>query len=250
MNASKDLSLAHLVVLACLAIFGLVIVFIIGIVILPIVGAAAGGYYWFRHNQMQKLRVVLPATEYKVSSSASAQAAGALSPHYDPEKFAEKLHGKVLAYVEKDTGRISCKALSDAFTDVVTELDANESFHESPTTPDSQDLISRAAHQDKLEVWRKKTADSTAYDLFLEVATGAYMELRDYFPPSAFGEVSAISLTTPISIAMEPDQVTSLAAWFFQKNVLENNLFESLRDQILTNDIATETAKDKATFDA
>src|SRR5208283_4712607 len=101
----------------------------------------------------------LPEPKPKAHSSASPQPTLALAPRYDPDEFAKGIHGKVLAYIEKDTGRVSCKTLSNAFTDVVTQLYAEESFHDPPSPPETQDLISRATYQDKLEAWEKKTAD-------------------------------------------------------------------------------------------
>jgi hypothetical protein len=83
----------------------------------------------------------------------------------------------------------------------------------------------------------------------MEQIAFAYMELRQYFPASAFQETIQTSLMVPITIEMEPDQVTSLAAWFFQKDILENRLFETLREQIIDNTEAIQTAKGDTTFD-
>jgi len=248
-SPGRDLSLAHLVVLVCLGIFLVVIVFILGLIVFPVVAATVAAYFAYQHGQMKKLRVNLPDPKQTVFSSVLPQPIPVLVPRNDPNKFAEQLHDKVLAYVEKDTGRYSCKALSDTFTEVITQLYGDESFHNPPEPPETKDLISRATYQDKLEAWQKKTADSTAYDLFLEVASGAYMEMREYFPPLAFLETKPSSITSSMMISMEPNQVTSLGAWFFQQAVLDNRLFEKLRDQILENDIAIETAKGKPTFD-
>ena len=68
-------------------------------------------------------------------------------------------------------------------------------------------------------------------------------------PTSAFRETIQNSLMVPISITMEPDQVTSLAAWFFQKDVIDNHLYENLREQIVSNTSAIESTKKDATFD-
>jgi hypothetical protein len=239
---------AYIITLFCVGFFVLSLAFVLGLVILPIAGVAAGGYYAFRYWQMQKLRVYLP--DPKSAPIFVPESAPGLSPRYDPDKFAQKLHGKVLAYIEKDTGRVSCKALSDAFTNVVTQLYADESFHDPPAPPESQDLISRAAYHDKLEAWRKRTDDATASDLFLENLAFAYMELRQFFPNSAFQDTTESQLTVPISIEMEPEQVESFAAWFFQKDVLEYQLYEKLREQIVANTVAVEEHKGKVTFDS
>lgn len=241
--------LASFIALVCLGIFALALAFVLGLVVLPIAAVAAGGYYAFRHFQTQKLHVRLPAPQRIAHSSTAVLPVAAPTPRYDPDKFAKGFHEKVLAYVEKDTGRISCKALSNAFTYVVTQLYADESFHEPPPPPEAQDLISRAAYQDKFEAWEKKTADSTAYELFMQVVADAYMELREHFPTSAFQEASQSSFTVPISIAMNPDQVESLAAWFFLREALDNRLFENLRERILANSSAIESARGKPTFD-
>ena len=235
---------AYFITLLCVGLIVVGFAFTIGLIIIPIATVAAGGYYGFRYLQTRKLQVRFPDPKSPVSLQFPV-----LTPRYDPEKFAENLHRKVLALMEKDTGRFSCKALSDTFTDVVTQLYADESFHEPPPPPEAQDLISLAAYHDKLEAWKKKTADSTVYELFVENVTYAYMELRDYFPDSAFQESIQNSLMVPISITMEPDQVTSFAAWFFQKDVIDNHLYENLREQIVSNTSAIESTKKDATFD-
>lgn len=246
----RDLSLAHLVVLACVGLFIGSIALVIGLFVLPIVVAAGGGYLVFRHIQIQRLRVQLPDLKSLSVTSSASQPPPHLSPRYDPDQFARKLHGKLLTYIEKDTGRVSCKALSDMFTSVVTQLYADESFHDPPPPPEAQDLISRAAYHDKLQAWKRRTEDATASELFLENFTFAYMELRQFFPDSAFQEATESQLTVPITIKMEPDQVDSLVAWFFQKDTLEYKLYEKLREQIVANTVSVEDKKGKVTFDS
>jgi hypothetical protein len=235
---------AHFIVLVCIGLIGLMFAFTVGLIMLPIAAVAAGGYYGFRYYQTQKLRVYFSPPSPKPLAPTQPP----LTPQYDPDNFAKNFHGKVLAYMEKESGRQSCQALSEAFTEIVTQLYADESFHDPPAPPEAQDLITLAAYHDKLDAWKRKTADSAAYELFVEQIAFAYMELRQCFPASAFQETIQTSLVVPITIEMEPDQVTSLVAWFFQKDILENRLYEKLREQIIANTNTVESDKKKLTF--
>ena len=239
--------IAYILTLLCVGFAAIGLVLFLGVIMLPFVIIAAGGYYGFRYYRLQKMRVQFPEPTRTFFELAPVGAP--ITPRYNPDRFAEKLHKKVLSYLEKDTGRISCAALSEAFTEVVSQLYAEESFHEQPSPPESRDLINRAAYQDKLDAWQKKTADEAGYEIFMKIATESYLELRTYFPEAAFKESRQSSFTVPLSIPMTPDQVAELAAWFFVKDAREINLFEKIRDRINVNTNSTEEAKLTLTFE-
>ena len=242
--------IAYTLVLIACVIFAAGLGLVLGLLIVPIVLVGLGLFHGFRYWQLQRLRVQLPATPSgKVVYVTPDPSHTLVSPYPKPDRFAEDIHKELLAFFEKDTGRTSCEALSDTFTSVMMTLYEPENFHTPPDKPAFGDLISQATYQDRVNAWQAKISDPDIYNLFLDTACNSYIELRDHFPASAFQELSDVQTTIPFSIAMTPEQVNSFAAWFFQQPLIDNHLFEKLRQQILSNEEAI-GSKGIITFDA
>jgi hypothetical protein len=242
---------AYIIALIGAGLFLLTLLFVISLVILPIAAIVIVGILLFRHHQLQKLRVqiVTPATTPHPEPQS-------LVPPYSTEHtiegFQKEVDGVVLRYFENPTGFYSCKALSQAFTAVATQLYIQESFHAPPDPPQGSDLITLARYQDQFERWQQKTSDESTLRVFLDTVADTYMILRNNFPPYAFqqtSETAAAPFTAPLHITIEGDDAEALAGGFFLPELKEKRLFDHLREQIVSNAAKVASARATPTFE-
>ena len=178
---------AYVIAIFGAVLFLLILLFVLGLVILPIAVFAVVGLLLFRYHRLQKMKVTItaPMAVAAPSPPALSDTQDSEQEEYLPfslEEFAQEIDGRLLAYIEKPTGRFSCKPLSDAFTTVSTQLYAEESFNAPPPPPAATDLITLAKYQDQFDRWKQLRDDPSTFKLFLGTVASAYMTLRDHFP--------------------------------------------------------------------
>jgi hypothetical protein len=250
-NAFIGEPVVYIIGLLGVALFSLAVLFVVGLIVLPIAAVAVVGILLFRHHQLQKLRIKI-TTPVTTPPPQPQMRTPLFSTEHTVEGFREAVDGVVLRYLEKPTGLYSCPALSQAFTTVATQLYIQESFHAPPAPPQAKDLITLARYQDQFEQWQHKTSDESTLRLFLDTVAETYMLLREYFPAYAFQQTSETTVapfTTPLHITIEGDDAEALAGDFFLLELKEKHLFDHLREQIVSNAAKVESAHATPTFE-
>jgi hypothetical protein len=228
-NKSRYDPVAYLVVLLCLGLFGLAVIFIAGLILIPVALVTVGGILLYRHYRLQRLR----STEHLPATIADR-------PQWTaPEAFQATVENRgLLDLAEEDTGEYSCTSLADAFEHIATSLYAQESFHEPPPHPDTTDRITLARYHDQLEAWQRKVSDNANFDTFLKAVVSTYLDLRAHFPKYALQsspDPSYSKITTPLQIFNEEEAAQNLAAAFFNIQLKKRKLFQGMREQIEIN---------------
>ncbi len=224
--------LAAIIVLIGLFVVAVFALFFALVVVVPTVLITIGAVLFYRYYRLQQMKAKdkLPATIKD-------------RPHYQTlGEFSELVKSnKLLTAAEEETELYSCQSLADAFVRIITELYADESFHEPPPRPETTDRITIGRYYDELEAWQRKVSDDSNLDVFLNTVAGAYIDLRSYFPHYALQsdpEPRTSSLTTALRLSDDEADGKALIGWFFDTEVKKRKLFERLRDQIQANDEA------------
>ena len=223
--------IALLIVLFVGSIFFCFLVFFSLLFIFPLAVLGAAIYYFYHKSKLERLKALpkhVPATIRERQEY--------LSPH-DFRRGLE--HNRwLLNDAEEETDKYSCQALAATFNFVVTQLYAQESFHEPPMAPDTTDRITIGRYHDQLEAWQRKVSDNSNFELFINLLVASYMGMRKHFPPYAFQESPEpvnSNLSTPLQISDEPELISMLIGGFFDAGFKKRKLFVELRDQIEKN---------------
>jgi len=222
--------IALLVVLVVGFVLAVMLILFAAIVVLPFAIIAVAAFFAYRHYKLAKLRsptnvpdTVKERTEYLTL-----------------EQFSLGISERTLLNrIEEDTDLYSCQSLSDAFNQLAIQLYAQESFHQPPRQPVTNDRITLSRYYDQLEAWQRKVSDISNNDTFYGVLGQAYLTLRKYFPRyalSPFPNELPSKLSARLQIANEDEATKDLIGIFFDQELKDRRLFEELRRQIEAND--------------
>ena len=220
---------ASLIALICFGLFGIGLIFVAGIILLPFVLITIAGILAYRYYRLQKIR-----------SPQSLPVTVAERPTWGtPEAFERALRKRgFLNLIEEDEGEYSCDALAEAFGQVATALYTQESFHEPPPPPDTTDRITLGRYYDQVEAWQRKVSDNANFDTFVNTLGNGYLYLRAHFPKFALqATLDPIhsKITTPLQISDEEEAARELVAGFFDIELKKRKLFVDLRQQLERN---------------
>lgn len=219
----------YLIALACLGFFGIGIIFVAGLVLLPFALLTVAGILLYRYYRLQRLR----SPEHLPATIADRPQWGT------PQAFHNTVKNRgLLNLAEEDAEDYSCASLADAFEHIATSLYGQESFHEPPPRPDTSDRITLARYQDQLEAWQRKVSDNANFDTFINVLVNTYLDLRTHFPKYALQptpDPSYSKITTPLQIFDEEEATKDLGAAFFTIELKKRKLFQGLREQLEAN---------------
>ena len=170
--------IALLAVMVVGFVLAVTLILFAAIVVLPFaIIAVAWRSLPYRHYKLEKL----PQPKANVRTG-HRQRAHRLS-HPRAKAFSQGITERTLLNrIEEDTDLYSCQSLSDAFNQLATQLYAQESFHQPPRQPVTNDRITLSRYYDQLEAWQRKVSDVSNNDEFYGVLAQAYLTLRKYFP--------------------------------------------------------------------
>jgi hypothetical protein len=222
--------IALLVVLLVGFVLAVALILFAAVVVLPLALITVAAFFAYRHHKLEKLR-----GPDHVPDTVKERA-----DYLTPEQFSLGIRDRTLLDpIEEDTDLYSCQSLSDAFNQLAIHLYTQESFHQAPRQPVTNDRITLSRYYDQLEAWQRKISDTANLDVFYNVLGLAYLTLRQHFPrhalsPSPTEQVS--KLTARLQIENEEDATKGLIGIFFDQELKERRLFEDLRRQIQANE--------------
>ena len=185
--------IALLVVLVVGFVLAVTLILFAAIVVLPFAIIAVAAFFAYRHYKLEKLRS--PAN---VPDTVKER-----TDYLTPEQFSHGISERTLLNrIEEDTDLYSCQSLSDAFNQLATQLYAQESFHQPPRQPVTNDRITLSRYYDQLEAWQRKVSDISNNDDVLWRARPSLSHAPEILPalrPEPHPQRIAIQTVCPIA---------------------------------------------------
>src|ERR1700733_2532163 len=149
-----------LVVLVVGFVLAVTLILFAAIVVLPFAVIAVAAFFAYRYHKLQKLR-----SPDNVPDTVKERA-----DYLTPEQFSAGISERTLLNrIEEDTDLYSCQPLSEAFNQLAIQLYTQESFHQPPRQPVTNDRITLSRYYDELEAWQRKVSDVSNNDTFYGV---------------------------------------------------------------------------------